>query len=219
MDSGGPKEACIRWDWTLVPPGKYDWTVHVRRRCGLMWNYFDHWFQKHVICFSNSLTWNDINVRVYSHTSDHVDHNPSGHSLTTFASSSFPLSHVHFPLPNYMFFVDIQSCWDKIFSIRNTTSGSNMNYHTCSTCNHSNALYLPYHRWWLLVRADGKLTWTQHVSMSLLNATQIRQSGNLNTSVLMQKVLQDCLVSLSPPVEHLALRQCHPRLSETADFT
>ena len=27
---------------TLVPPGEYDWTVRVRRRCGLMSNYFDH---------------------------------------------------------------------------------------------------------------------------------------------------------------------------------
>jgi len=27
---------------TLVPPGKYDWTVHERRQCGLMSNYYDH---------------------------------------------------------------------------------------------------------------------------------------------------------------------------------
>jgi len=27
---------------TLVPPGEYDWTGHVRRRYGLMSNYFDH---------------------------------------------------------------------------------------------------------------------------------------------------------------------------------
>jgi len=27
---------------TLAPPGEYDWTVHVRRRFGLMSNYFDH---------------------------------------------------------------------------------------------------------------------------------------------------------------------------------
>jgi len=27
---------------TLVPPEEYDWTVHVRRWCGLMSNYFDH---------------------------------------------------------------------------------------------------------------------------------------------------------------------------------
>jgi len=31
---------CMRC--TLAPPGEYDWTVHVRRRCGLMSNYFDH---------------------------------------------------------------------------------------------------------------------------------------------------------------------------------
>jgi len=27
---------------TLAPPGEYDWTVGMRRRCGLMSNYFDH---------------------------------------------------------------------------------------------------------------------------------------------------------------------------------
>jgi len=27
---------------TLAPPEEYDWTVHVRRWCGLMSNYFDH---------------------------------------------------------------------------------------------------------------------------------------------------------------------------------
>jgi len=27
---------------TLAPPGTYDWTVHLRWRCGLMSNYFDH---------------------------------------------------------------------------------------------------------------------------------------------------------------------------------
>jgi len=26
---------------TLASPGEYDWTVHVRQRCGLMLNYFD----------------------------------------------------------------------------------------------------------------------------------------------------------------------------------
>jgi len=26
---------------TLAPPGEYGWTVRVRRRCGLMSNYFD----------------------------------------------------------------------------------------------------------------------------------------------------------------------------------
>ena len=31
MDSSGPKEACVRWVCTLVPPGEYDRTV-----------YFDH---------------------------------------------------------------------------------------------------------------------------------------------------------------------------------
>ena len=26
----------------LAPPAEYDWTIHLRRRCGLMSNYFDH---------------------------------------------------------------------------------------------------------------------------------------------------------------------------------
>jgi len=29
---------------TLAQPGEYDWTVRMRRRCGLMSNYFDHLF-------------------------------------------------------------------------------------------------------------------------------------------------------------------------------
>jgi len=29
---------------TSAPPGEYDWTVRVWRRCGLMSNYFDHSF-------------------------------------------------------------------------------------------------------------------------------------------------------------------------------
>jgi len=29
---------------TLAPPGEYYWTVRLRRRCGLMSNYFDHFF-------------------------------------------------------------------------------------------------------------------------------------------------------------------------------
>jgi len=33
---------CMRC--TLAPPGEYNWTVHGRRRCGLMSNYFDHLF-------------------------------------------------------------------------------------------------------------------------------------------------------------------------------
>jgi len=33
VDSGAPKEACIRWGCTVAQPGEYDWTVHVRRRC------------------------------------------------------------------------------------------------------------------------------------------------------------------------------------------
>ena len=33
MDSGGSMEPCITWGCTLEPPGKYDWTVSVWRRC------------------------------------------------------------------------------------------------------------------------------------------------------------------------------------------
>ena len=33
---GWAKEACIRWgDRTLVPPGEYNWTVHVQQWCSL----------------------------------------------------------------------------------------------------------------------------------------------------------------------------------------
>jgi len=31
-----------RWEGTLAPPAEYDWTVHLRQRCGLTSNYFDH---------------------------------------------------------------------------------------------------------------------------------------------------------------------------------
>jgi len=41
MDSGGPKEPCIRLGFILKPTGEHDWTVHVRRRCGLLSDYFD----------------------------------------------------------------------------------------------------------------------------------------------------------------------------------
>jgi len=30
------------WKGTLSPSGEYDWTVRLRRRSGLMSNYFDH---------------------------------------------------------------------------------------------------------------------------------------------------------------------------------
>jgi len=33
----------LDWAHTLAPPGECDWTVRVRRRCGLMSNYLDHW--------------------------------------------------------------------------------------------------------------------------------------------------------------------------------
>jgi len=42
MDSCGPNEACIRWGCILAQPGEYDWTVRVRRRCGL--------FVKSLVC-------------------------------------------------------------------------------------------------------------------------------------------------------------------------
>jgi len=31
----GAKETCFTCGCTLAPPGEYDWTAHVRRRCGL----------------------------------------------------------------------------------------------------------------------------------------------------------------------------------------
>ena len=41
LDSGGPKEACIRWGANLAPPSVHHWTAYVRRRCDLLSNYFD----------------------------------------------------------------------------------------------------------------------------------------------------------------------------------
>jgi len=37
-----PKEVRIRWGCTLAPPHEYNWSIHLRRWCGLMSNYFDH---------------------------------------------------------------------------------------------------------------------------------------------------------------------------------
>jgi len=41
-ESGGSMEPCIRRGCTLAPLGEYDRIVRIRRRCGLMSNYFDH---------------------------------------------------------------------------------------------------------------------------------------------------------------------------------
>ena len=40
VDSDGPNY--MYWMWILTSPGEYDWTVRVRRRWGLLWNYCDH---------------------------------------------------------------------------------------------------------------------------------------------------------------------------------
>jgi len=42
MWSHGPKESCIKAGCRVAPPAEYDWTVHVRRRGGIMSKYFDH---------------------------------------------------------------------------------------------------------------------------------------------------------------------------------
>ena len=39
----GPRKHVLHWG-TFAQPGEYDLTVHVRRRCGLLSNYFDHLF-------------------------------------------------------------------------------------------------------------------------------------------------------------------------------
>jgi len=41
IDSGGPSKR-VTWGCTLVQPGKHEWTVHVRRRCGPFVKYSDH---------------------------------------------------------------------------------------------------------------------------------------------------------------------------------
>jgi len=40
----GPNSCRTQWhgECTLKPRGKYEWTIRVRRLCGLMSNYFDH---------------------------------------------------------------------------------------------------------------------------------------------------------------------------------
>ena len=40
-------------------PGEYDWTVRLRRRCGFMWNYFDHLLLiiTSMHCVSSSWNW------------------------------------------------------------------------------------------------------------------------------------------------------------------
>ena len=47
----GPRKH-IRWRWTVAPPGKYDWRVHVWRWCGLLSSYFDHFFSELSHCRS-----------------------------------------------------------------------------------------------------------------------------------------------------------------------
>jgi len=36
-----PVRCKCRWGCILAQPGEYDWTVHVRRRCGLLSYYFE----------------------------------------------------------------------------------------------------------------------------------------------------------------------------------
>ena len=73
MDSGGPKEAQVQLYspgganvsshvGTLAPPGEYDWTVRLRRRCGFMSNYFVHLFV-HVACVRGSVLLRHVDDR------------------------------------------------------------------------------------------------------------------------------------------------------------
>jgi len=53
---GWVQKACIRWRCTLALTGEYDWTVHVRLRCGLfcqMTLTYSRFFQ----CFNNIVCW------------------------------------------------------------------------------------------------------------------------------------------------------------------
>jgi len=79
VDSGGSKEACIRWESTLAQPGEYDWTVHVQLRCGLVmvaWcNRADHYifamrFLSFFLSFFSSPNLSGQRLDVY-HTSTH----------------------------------------------------------------------------------------------------------------------------------------------------
>jgi len=41
-NSREPKQPCTRAGWTVTPPGKYEWSIRARPRCGLMSKYIDH---------------------------------------------------------------------------------------------------------------------------------------------------------------------------------
>ena len=48
----------VTWGGALVSHGRYNWTIHVQRRCGLMSNYFDHLLShRMVVCGVFSLLY------------------------------------------------------------------------------------------------------------------------------------------------------------------
>jgi len=76
VDSGRPKETQVQsysrgganmllLEGTLAPPGEYDWTVRLLRRCGLMSNYFDdHLFRIYTAEINKMLFYWGTVVRV-----------------------------------------------------------------------------------------------------------------------------------------------------------
>ena len=56
VDLGGFKEACIRWGCTLTPPCEYDWTAHVRLRCGISAHLFCDWMRSHICVYTHTHT-------------------------------------------------------------------------------------------------------------------------------------------------------------------
>jgi len=80
VDSGGLKEAQVQsyspggakvpsWEGSLLLPCEYDWTVHLRQRCGLMSNYFDHLLLLLLSISNNVLTWSAVtdNTKLHWH--------------------------------------------------------------------------------------------------------------------------------------------------------
>jgi len=78
---------------TLAPPEEYEWTVHVRWRCGLMSNYFDHL----LLFIPRSLPWRcTVKIATVANMSLR-NHVPSKHLTTELQT----VSATHFKLRSH----------------------------------------------------------------------------------------------------------------------